>query len=161
MSWASGRRTTRDEDISYSLLGLFNVNMPLLYGEGREKAFFRLQMAIIEKCDDQSILAWGRDSQARRGGVQTFARSPKSFQNCSMVQPNLQNPKLTKRKDVKSREARFALLYHSNAGKYSAKSDYLPMSKTDRPNHRHGSFLRRSRLWTRRLSSNWRDRRYC
>ncbi|KAI0446163.1 HET-domain-containing protein [Xylaria telfairii] len=67
MSWASGRRTTREEDISYSLLGLFNVNMPLLYGEGQEKAFVRLQMAIIEKCDDQSILAWGGDPQDRRG----------------------------------------------------------------------------------------------
>ena len=38
MSWAANRQTTRTEDIAYSLLGLFNVNMPLLYGEG-EKAF--------------------------------------------------------------------------------------------------------------------------
>ena len=38
MSWASRRVTTRDEDIAYCLLGIFNVNMPLLYGEG-EKAF--------------------------------------------------------------------------------------------------------------------------
>ena len=38
MSWASRRVTTRDEDIAYCLLGIFSVNMPLLYGEG-EKAF--------------------------------------------------------------------------------------------------------------------------
>ena len=38
MSWASRRVTTRDEDIAYCLLGIFDVNMPLLYGEG-EKAF--------------------------------------------------------------------------------------------------------------------------
>ncbi|KAK4651983.1 hypothetical protein QC762_0098320 [Podospora pseudocomata] len=41
MSWASMRKTTRREDEAYCLLGIFNVNMPLLYGEG-EAAFFRL-----------------------------------------------------------------------------------------------------------------------
>jgi hypothetical protein len=45
MSWASDRQTTRVEDIAYCLLGIFNVNMPLLYGEGG-KAFIRLQVHI-------------------------------------------------------------------------------------------------------------------
>lgn len=57
MSWASGRSTARIEDKAYCLLGLFDVNMPLLYGEGR-KAFVRLQLEIIEKSDDESIFAW-------------------------------------------------------------------------------------------------------
>jgi hypothetical protein len=43
MSWASDRQTTRIEDMAYCLLGIFNVNMPLLYGEG-DKAFIRLQV---------------------------------------------------------------------------------------------------------------------
>lgn len=43
MSWASRRETTRMEDLAYSLLGIFGVNMPLLYGEGA-KAFLRLQV---------------------------------------------------------------------------------------------------------------------
>jgi len=47
MSWASGRTTTRPEDIAYCLMGLFDVNMPILYGEG-EKAFIRLQQEIIK-----------------------------------------------------------------------------------------------------------------
>lgn len=42
MSWATGRKTKREEDIAYSLLGIFNVSMPLIYGEGREKALTRL-----------------------------------------------------------------------------------------------------------------------
>ncbi|KAF2633882.1 HET-domain-containing protein, partial [Macroventuria anomochaeta] len=37
MSWAAERKATRSEDIAYSLLGLFDVNMPLLYGEGKLK----------------------------------------------------------------------------------------------------------------------------
>jgi hypothetical protein len=62
MSWASSRITSRPEDIAYCLLGLFDVNMPLLYGEGR-KAFTRLQLEIIKKSDDESIFAWRRPTR--------------------------------------------------------------------------------------------------
>ena len=55
MSWASKRSTTRNEDMAYCLLGIFDVNMPLLYGEGH-KAFIRLQEEIIRKSNDLSIL---------------------------------------------------------------------------------------------------------
>jgi hypothetical protein len=57
MSWAAKRETTRVEDIAYSLLGIFNVNLPLLYGE-QEKAFQRLQEEIIRSIADLSIFAW-------------------------------------------------------------------------------------------------------
>jgi hypothetical protein len=57
MYWASKGRTTRREDEAYCLMGLFDVNMPLLYGEG-DKAFMRLQQEIVRITDDQSILAW-------------------------------------------------------------------------------------------------------
>jgi hypothetical protein len=46
MSWVAGHQTTRREDIAYRVLGIFNVNMPLLYREG-EKAFLRWQEEII------------------------------------------------------------------------------------------------------------------
>jgi hypothetical protein len=42
MSWASKRNTTREEDEAYCLMGIFDVNIPLLYGEGGVKAFVRL-----------------------------------------------------------------------------------------------------------------------
>lgn len=51
MRWASKRKTTRKEDLAYCLMGLFDVNMPLLYGEGR-KAFLRLQEEILRRCHD-------------------------------------------------------------------------------------------------------------
>jgi hypothetical protein len=57
MKWASERTTTREEDVAYCLMGLFDVNMPLLYGEGT-RAFFRLQKAILEMRSDHSILAF-------------------------------------------------------------------------------------------------------
>jgi len=56
MSWASQRVTTRPEDIAYCLLGIFEINMPMLYGEG-EKAFLRLQEEIIKRSNDLSIFA--------------------------------------------------------------------------------------------------------
>ena len=59
ISWAADRTTTRVEDRAYSLLGLLDINMPMLYGEGR-KAFHRLQLEIIRASNDQSIFAWGR-----------------------------------------------------------------------------------------------------
>jgi len=56
ISWAAGRKTTREEDRAYSLLGLFGVYMPLLYGEG-DHAFIRLQLEIIKSTTDHSIFA--------------------------------------------------------------------------------------------------------
>jgi hypothetical protein len=81
MSWASKRETTRIEDQAYCLLGLFGVYMAPLYGEG-ESAFLRLQMEIINKVDDDSILAWDRDSQSGSG---LLATSPKDFAYCSSI----------------------------------------------------------------------------
>ncbi|KAH6638784.1 heterokaryon incompatibility protein-domain-containing protein [Boeremia exigua] len=57
LSWASKRETTRVEDMTYCLIGLFGVNIPLLYGE-REKAFRRLQEEILRSSADLSIFAW-------------------------------------------------------------------------------------------------------
>lgn len=59
MSWAAGRATTREEDRAYTLLGIFSVNMPLLYGEGSQ-AFVRLQEEIAKESNDLSLLAWRR-----------------------------------------------------------------------------------------------------
>lgn len=58
-SWASERQTSKEEDMAYCLLGLFDVHMPLLYGEGSKKAFMRLQEEIMKRSDDQSMFAWG------------------------------------------------------------------------------------------------------
>ena len=58
MSWAAGRRATKREDRAYSLLGIFDVQMSPIYGEGGQKAFRRLQRAILENSADESLFAW-------------------------------------------------------------------------------------------------------
>ncbi|KAF4974306.1 hypothetical protein FZEAL_8774 [Fusarium zealandicum] len=57
MGWMAYRQTTRPEDVAYCLMGIFDINMPLLYGEGA-KAFLRLQEELLKKSQDQSILVW-------------------------------------------------------------------------------------------------------
>lgn len=60
MSWAAKRATTREEDIAYCLLGIFDINMLLLYGEG-PKAFRRLQEILSREYPyDHSLFAWGK-----------------------------------------------------------------------------------------------------
>ena len=76
MSWASKRVAARREDLAYSLLGLFEVNMPMLYGEG-DRAFMRLQEEIIKISDDHSLFAW--TSTTTRGKYSFLATSPSKF----------------------------------------------------------------------------------
>ncbi|KJA16159.1 hypothetical protein HYPSUDRAFT_171810 [Hypholoma sublateritium FD-334 SS-4] len=47
MQWAAYRYVTREEDATYSLMGIFNVSMPTAYGEGAEHAFLRLVKEIL------------------------------------------------------------------------------------------------------------------
>jgi hypothetical protein len=78
MSWAARRETKRFEDKAYSLLGIFDVNMPLIYGEG-VKAFRRLQEEIIKRCNDLTIFAWEARADMRQQLVSPLAISPEGF----------------------------------------------------------------------------------
>lgn len=87
LSWASRRQTSRKEDKAYCLLGLLNVNMPLLYGEG-DAAFQRLLGEVVKRDDGHDVLAAGYrmpctlllnpKSQIRS----ILAQSAKEYQGC-------------------------------------------------------------------------------
>ncbi|KAL8856242.1 MAG: hypothetical protein Q9178_007159 [Gyalolechia marmorata] len=68
MSWASRRQTTRIEDLAYCLMGLFGVNMPLIYGEKR-RAFLRLQTEIMKISEDHSLFAWKLPRRVAMGEI--------------------------------------------------------------------------------------------
>lgn len=59
MFWASQRHTTRVEDTAYCLLGLFDISMPMLYGEGG-KAFIRFQEELLKVSENHSVFAFGQ-----------------------------------------------------------------------------------------------------
>lgn len=75
MSWAAHRFTTRPEDEAYCLLGVFDINMPLIYGEGR-KAFHRLQQEIIQNSNDLSVLFFENE---RETPSRLLATKPRQF----------------------------------------------------------------------------------
>lgn len=90
MSWAAHRETTRVEDMAYCLLGIFDVNMPLLYGE-EDKAFRRLQEEIVKSTADLSVFAWKRQAlepmpnPKPRVFCGLLAASPLAFSGCTLT----------------------------------------------------------------------------
>lgn len=95
MSWAAHRHATRIEDRAYSLLGIFGVNMSMIYGES-DKAFTRLQEHIIRTTTDHSIFCWnsapGEDIQS--GSRSLFAPSPSHFADSKdVVQRSTRSPR--------------------------------------------------------------------
>lgn len=79
ISWAAGRRTSRPEDVAYSLMGLLGVNMPLLYGEGEKRSFIRLQLEAFKKSDDTSLFAWVPTAVHDVVGADLLASEPAGF----------------------------------------------------------------------------------
>ena len=56
--WVAHRQLSRAEDSAYSLLGLFDIHMPMLYGEGGKNAFRRLQQEIFKRSADHTIFLY-------------------------------------------------------------------------------------------------------
>lgn len=79
MSWAASRNVLRTEDMAYCLLGIFDVNIPLIYGEG-QKAFRRLQEEIIKLYpDDHSIYVWGSIEKEETGSYARVKEPPEAL----------------------------------------------------------------------------------
>jgi hypothetical protein len=88
MSWVARRQTKRPEDLAYCLLGIFQVNMPLIYGEG-VRAFRRLQDEIVKNSNDLSIFAWTAPMNRLNDYLGLFAASPADFSRSSEIVPFL------------------------------------------------------------------------
>ncbi|KAK5712629.1 hypothetical protein LTR17_017882 [Elasticomyces elasticus] len=84
-SWMAKRRTTRPEDIAYCLLGLLDINMPLLYGEGT-RAFRRLQEEVVRSKGDHTVFAFHSPNPG------LFAPSPSEFIHSSNVTRRSRRP---------------------------------------------------------------------
>ncbi|KIO09072.1 hypothetical protein M404DRAFT_132088, partial [Pisolithus tinctorius Marx 270] len=58
LQWASMRCTTQPEDTAYSLFGIFNLHLPIPYGESAEDSLGRLLTEIVSRSGDISVLDW-------------------------------------------------------------------------------------------------------
>jgi ankyrin repeat protein len=74
LSWAANRTTKREEDAAYSLLGLFDVHMPMIYGEGRQKAFNRLLREIDEDAKDTTANVRSAYDRSRDGKLEKIQK---------------------------------------------------------------------------------------
>ena len=84
MSWTANRVITRVEDRAYSLIGLFDISMPMIYEEN--DASLRLQQHIIQKSKDESIFAWNMEfSGNTRIFSGLFAPSPSANAHCTDI----------------------------------------------------------------------------
>jgi len=92
LQWASMRCTTRPEDIAYSLLGVFGLHIPVLYGESAENALGRLLAEVISKSGDTSILDWIGQSSAFHT---CFPAAITSYQSLPLSFPALTTPPST------------------------------------------------------------------
>lgn len=90
MSWAANRKTKRIEDRVYSLFGIFQVHLPMLYGEG-EAAFQRLQQAILRTSEDDTLFAWTGISD-RYGGL--LAPNLEAFKHSAVLRTRADGPYL-------------------------------------------------------------------
>ncbi|KAK0646922.1 heterokaryon incompatibility protein-domain-containing protein [Cercophora newfieldiana] len=89
MSWAANRKTTREEDIAYSLFGLFGVNLPLLYGEGGLRAFIRLQTEILRTMDDYTLLTWSSTPHVSKESINGVASGALSIHPSNFARRNI------------------------------------------------------------------------
>ena len=64
MTWAARRKTTRAEDMAYSLMGIFDVTLQPAYGEGAERSFCRLVEMIMQSNGNASVLNWAGKAAA-------------------------------------------------------------------------------------------------
>ncbi|KAK4442339.1 heterokaryon incompatibility protein-domain-containing protein [Podospora aff. communis PSN243] len=93
MSWLARRKTSRREDMAYCILGLFDINMPLLYGEGN-KAFVRLQEEILKSSNDHTLFSWSWNKNVPSYWTSLLAPSPDTFASAGNFIPrrNLSEP---------------------------------------------------------------------
>ncbi|KAG6329684.1 hypothetical protein ID866_9405 [Astraeus odoratus] len=113
ISWAADRKTTREEDRAYSLLGLLGVNMSILYGEGKE-AFHRIQVEIIRISTDHSLFAWDPEGRIRRPGS-VLADDPSYFRDCHDVVEMEPNKFI---RNIKQDATKAAFTYSKSSGRH-------------------------------------------
>ncbi|KAK6072734.1 HET domain-containing protein [Seiridium cupressi] len=134
MSWASRRRTTRKEDIAYCLLGIFSVNMPMLYGEGM-RAFTRLQEEIMKDSNDLTLFIWqGCASSPDDLNVTEYrgilAHDPSEFARAAEFEP-MADLKFNPEFSMSNKGTVGIFLKHQGGGVYARADPYSPLAVVD------------------------------
>lgn len=129
LSWVADRKTTRAEDMSYCLLGILGIYMPMQYGEGH-RAFRRLQEEIVKSTYDLSLLAWIPPSTKSGEFCGFLAESVHDFRLCSRMYPVtdylLDDGEMTiTNKGIRLRAPEYIMIHEDGTYQYALKLNCL------------------------------------
>ena len=96
LSWAVGRKATQPQDRTYSLVGIFNIDIPAGH-DNPELAFQQLQVAIMKSIPDQSLFAWKRIYfepwiEDNSNQVRYYRYRKLVYKASSLIKPSLLSP---------------------------------------------------------------------
>jgi tetratricopeptide (TPR) repeat protein len=130
LHWASTRVTTRQEDIAYSLFGIFGVRLPVDYGEKQDKALGRLLQEIVARSGDITGLDWvGKSSEFNSClpvSITSYEAPP--CKPLPLLEDEIQSSVSSLRETVAADLASklYTLLYNVNAPRFAAQRLHLP-----------------------------------
>ncbi|KAF9240675.1 hypothetical protein BU15DRAFT_61342 [Melanogaster broomeanus] len=110
LRWAAHRETTKVEDMAYSIMGLFGISLPILYGE-KQWAFARLQRELVRLTNDPGLFDWaGPPSKLNT----MLAGNPSAFYDPPVVHP--EHTSIITREDYQKGEQVLAMLQIPDKG---------------------------------------------
>jgi hypothetical protein len=130
LHWASTRVTTHQEDIVYSLFGIFGVRLPVDYGEKQSKALGRLLQEIVTQSGDITSLDWvGKSSEFNSclpASITSYETSP--CKPPPLLEDEIQTSVSSLRKTVAAGFASnlYTLLRNVSAPRFAAQRLHLP-----------------------------------
>ncbi|KAG1720150.1 hypothetical protein EDB19DRAFT_1965798 [Suillus lakei] len=127
LRWVSNRSTTREEDIAYSLFGIFDVNLPVIYGEKRQKALGRLLQEIIAHSGNIAALDWVGQSSNFNSCLPADISSYKAPSWPSLSKDEMQNAvSMLRNEAVESASKLYALLASLSVPRFANGRLQLP-----------------------------------
>ncbi|KAG2356435.1 hypothetical protein BDR07DRAFT_447208 [Suillus spraguei] len=130
LHWASNRATTRQEDIAYSLFGIFGVRLPVDYGEKQDKALGRLLQEIVARSGDITCLNWvGKSSEFNSclpASITSYEASPYKLPPIPEDEIQSSVSSLQKTVAVNFAVKLYTLLQNTSAPRFAAQRLHLP-----------------------------------
>ncbi|KAJ8591160.1 hypothetical protein M405DRAFT_880653 [Rhizopogon salebrosus TDB-379] len=130
LQWVSRRKTTLQEDIAYSLFGIFGIHLPVIYGEKKQNALGRLLQEIIAQSGDITCLDWvGKSSEFNSclpASITSYEAPP--FAPSSLSEDEMQTlvSSLRDAGAVESASQLYTTLDHLTAPRFSHRRLHLP-----------------------------------
>ncbi|KAG2336506.1 hypothetical protein BDR05DRAFT_953303 [Suillus weaverae] len=130
LQWVSRRVTTLQEDIAYSLFGIFGIQLPVMYGEKKQNALGRLLQEIIAQSGDITALDWiGRSSEFNSclpADITSYEAPPYALLSISEDEMQISVSALRDSADLKLAVRLYSSLEYLSAPRFAHRRVHLP-----------------------------------